>query len=432
MNIDDVLTSSVDSTTKGMPAGIGTLSLASVGKQGWNVLREDLPLPLLVLKKSALDRNSRWMRAFLKATGVSIAPHGKTTMSPQLFARQLEDGAWGMTCATVEQLQVYRAFGVKRVIFANQLIGRQPISFVLGEIARDPDFEFYALVDSTQGVQLLAEAASQHNTARPLRLLLEVGRRGGRTGVRTLEEAEIVARAVAKAAPRLALCGVESYEGTVPGMTDQEMEPGVAAIFDFQEQVVRLCSKFGLFDNNQSVVLSAGGSQFPDVAALRLRAIEVPSAVVIIRSGCYLTHDNVRYAASFARISKRNSTVAANEGGLVAACEVWAYIQSRPEAGIAFATMGKRDTGSDWGLPLPLYWYRPHWHSKPDSLPAGHKTFKLNDQHTWLEIPDNSPLKVGDMIGFGISHPCTTFDKWQVVPVINDDYDVIEAIRTYF
>ncbi|MGC1523218.1 MAG: hypothetical protein WA803_16875, partial [Steroidobacteraceae bacterium] len=148
MNIEGLLASRVDGTIKGMPWLDRPLALGEVGSQGWNVLREDLRLPLAVLKRSALEHNSRWMRAFLQAEGVALAPHGKTTMSPQLFARQLADGAWGITCATVEQLQVYRSFGVQRVLFANQLVGRGAIGYVLDEIERDPQFEFYGFVDS--------------------------------------------------------------------------------------------------------------------------------------------------------------------------------------------------------------------------------------------------------------------------------------------
>ena len=123
----------VDGRTKGIPPGMAPFPLADVGGMGWNVLREDMTLPLAVLKLPALDHNSRWMAEFLKATGTALAPHGKTTMSPALFERQLADGAWGMTLATVQQVRVARANGIGRIVLANQLVGRQAIDYIAAE-----------------------------------------------------------------------------------------------------------------------------------------------------------------------------------------------------------------------------------------------------------------------------------------------------------
>ncbi len=145
----------LDGRTKGLPAGTSALSRDDIARAGWNILREDLPLPLAVLKESSLQHNSAWMKSFREMTGVAIAPHGKTTMSPELYARQLADGAWGITVATVQQLRVCREHGIKRVVLANQLVGKQAIAYVRNELARDPEFEFCCLVDSIAGVEML-------------------------------------------------------------------------------------------------------------------------------------------------------------------------------------------------------------------------------------------------------------------------------------
>ena len=92
---------------------------------------------------------------------------------------------------------------------ANQLVDPQGIRFVLAEMKRDPGFEFYCLVDSPASVQRLAEVAKAANVGRPLRLLLEGGVAGGRTGCRTLEQAAAVARAVMAGAPHVILGGVK-------------------------------------------------------------------------------------------------------------------------------------------------------------------------------------------------------------------------------
>ena len=142
----------LDGRVKGIPGNVAGFPLGSIGAKGWNILREDLPLPVAVLRRSALTRNGAWMREYLALSGAVIAPHGKTTMSPQLFQQQIEDGAWAMTVATAQQLRICRDSGIARIVLANQLIGRQAIGYVLEEIKRDPDFDFYCLVDSVANV----------------------------------------------------------------------------------------------------------------------------------------------------------------------------------------------------------------------------------------------------------------------------------------
>jgi D-serine dehydratase len=194
IDLGEILASTVDERTKGFPGGIGAMALGDIGKRGWNLLREDVPLPAAVLKRSALEHNSRWMRAFLARTGARIAPHGKTPMSPQLFDLQLDDGAWAITLATTHQVQVARRYGIKRIILANQLVGRQAVRYVLDELKRDPAFDFYCLVDSPEGVEALASAARLAKIGRPLQVLLEGGMQGGRTGVRSRHGARSRAR----------------------------------------------------------------------------------------------------------------------------------------------------------------------------------------------------------------------------------------------
>jgi hypothetical protein len=86
---------------------------------------------------------------------VLLAPHGKTTMAPQLFARQLEAGAWGITLATMQQASLAVALGLRRLILANQLVGREDIAQARELVATVADLELYVLVDSLAGVALL-------------------------------------------------------------------------------------------------------------------------------------------------------------------------------------------------------------------------------------------------------------------------------------
>lgn len=421
----------LDGRTKGLPAGIAPLSLRDVPSRTWNVLAEDLPLPLAVLKESALQHNAQWMRAFQNLTGVVLAPHGKTSMSPQLFRRQLADGAWGVTVATVQQLRVCREHGIRRVLMANQLVGRQAIAYVLDELARDPNFEFYAIVDSIAIVDLLARAVALRKPGWPLNLLVECGVVGGRTGCRTIDEALNVARRVAAAGKSLRLAGVEGYEGSVPGATPAEKEARIASFVEFMAEVARRCVAEDLI-HADPVLISAGGSAYFDLVTALPRHLEGRMTRIVIRSGCYLTHDSDAYARAAQRMSERTPAINSLGEGLRDALEVWAYVQSRPEPLLAILTMGKRDVSHDLHLPFARSCYRSGSDTRPRSLPHGCTITALNDQHAYLTVPKGVDLAVGDMVACAISHPCTTFDKWRFLPIVDDDYNVVDAATTFF
>ncbi|MEO8448356.1 MAG: amino acid deaminase [Gemmatimonadota bacterium] len=421
----------LDARLKGIPGGTTPFAIDAIGEQRWNLLREDLPLPAAILRESALDHNSAWMQRFVAMSGAVLCPHGKTTMSPDLFKRQLGDGAWGITLSNASQLQVARTFGIRRVLLANQLVGRQAIRYVLDELAKDPEFDFYCLVDSVDGVDMLARAARERSIGRPLQVLLEGGFAGGRTGCRNLADGLAVGRAVKAAAPYLALRGIEGFEGILGFRDPSTSEPAVHSLLEFLSLLAAGCAREDLFGEGP-VILTAGGSTFYDMVMEQFRSALLPrEAHVVVRSGCYLTHDSHSFKDSFARLLERSAGARSLGEGLRPALEVWSYVQSQPEANRAFLTMGKRDCSYDMGLPMPFKWFRPGLHKEPVEL-HGHTISMLNDQHAYLDLPAGSPLKVGDMVASGISHPCTTFDKWRLLLVVNDEYDVVSAVRTFF
>ena len=430
MNLDSLLQSTLDRCVKGLPPAAASVPLGEVGKRGWNLLKGDLPLPVAVIKRAALDHNSGWMRRFLELTDARIAPHGKTTMAPQLFAKQLADGAWGITVATVGQMMVCRAFGIERIVLANQLVGRQEIATVAEELRRDPRFDFYCLVDSLAGVRRLAEVTARARIGRSLQVLLEGGIMGARTGCRTVEEALAVARAV-KAAPQLALRGVDGFEGLLNSGPAGEQDAKVAAFLDYLVEIARRCAAETLFAPGP-IILTAGGSAFFDLAATRLHNAAPQGVEVVIRSGCYLTHDSKSYRDMVGRLLERMPAAKSLGEGLKPALEVWAYVQSRPEPGRMIATMGKRDVGFDVTLPILEQWYRPGTHAAPQPTDGLGAVVALNDQHAHIEIAQDAPFEVGDLLSFGVSHPCTTFDRWQLIYEIDEQHNVIGAIKTFF
>ena len=111
------------------------------------------------------------------------------------------------------------------------------------------------------------------------------------------------------------------------------------------------------------------------------------------------------------------------------ALELWAHVLSRPEQGLALACAGRRDVGFDADLPVPLRFRRPGGQLVPA---AGSRVSDLNDQHAYLALAPGTDLAPGDLVCLGVSHPCTTFDKWRVIPVVDDGYHVIDAVHTFF
>src|SRR4051812_326226 len=116
--MSDLLDPVLDASLKGFPHGSPPLRRSQVAGQSWDVLAGDLPLPLALIRASALEHNIGWMQSFADQGGVGLAPHGKTTMSPQLLRRQLDAGAWGLTFANVTQLHAGIAAGARRFLIA--------------------------------------------------------------------------------------------------------------------------------------------------------------------------------------------------------------------------------------------------------------------------------------------------------------------------
>ena len=400
------------------PAGLGT-------RRPW-LFGPDFTTPVLVLRESAVAHNIAAMAAYCAAAGVSLAPHGKTTMAPQLLARQLEAGAWAVTAATIGQVQVYRAFGIPRVLLANELTDLAGISWLADELAADPEFECYLYVDSVAGVRLLDSSLRARGARRPVPVLVELGYPGGRTGCRDIGEAITVAGAVATA-PALRVAGAAGYEGGI----GHDREPqSLAAISRYCRSLRSLGEQLAAVAAPDAVILTAGGSAFFDVVVRELTdgwaAARRP--VVVLRSGVYVAFDHGLYA----RIAPGGtlSPLHAEQGpALRPALELWAHVLSRPEPGLALACAGRRDVSFDVGLPVPL---RFRLASGQLTSAEGSHVSALDDQHAYVRLAAGTGLAPGDLVCLGVSHPCTTFDKWRVIPVVDDDYRVVDAIRTFF
>lgn len=424
IKVDKLLAEPLDARFRAFGARPG-LSVGDVGAQGFSLRDGELPFPVLALRASALEHNLRVMHGWCEQRGLSLAPHGKTHLSPQLVRRQLEAGAWGMTAANVHQVAVLRAGGARRVLVANQVFGRAEVAWLERQRREDPELELSCLVDSERGVDLLDGALAGAGAQRPLAVLVEIGVPGTRAGCRSDDEARAVAAAVRRA-PHLQLVGVEGYEGSIGA---DRGEDTLAVVDAFLDRLAALADRLdgeGAFADCDEILVSAGGSAFFDRVAERVRfdrGLSRPVRV-LLRSGCYLTHDHGHYE----RLSPLRSSV--GRPPLRPAFALWAQVLSRPEPRLAIAGFGKRDAPFDLDLPLPEAVVGASGERRP--APAGLRVVATNDQHAYVELGSERDVEVGEVLVCGISHPCTAFDKWSLLPVVDDDDIVVDAVRTLF
>jgi D-serine dehydratase len=404
---------------KGIPAALPGATVGTIGELGWSVA--DLLPPVAVLRESAIEHNIETMAEYCRQHGFELAPHAKTTMAPALVDRQMAHGAWGVTVGTAFQARVLAGLGVHRIIIAHQVHDRVGIAEVARLLGEHPDVEVHVLADSLQGVALMDAALAALETPRPLHVLVELGMTGGRTGARSIEAALDIARAVSRA-PTLRLAGIEGYEGLAER---GELDSTLRAVDRFLDEMVRLAEAV---DRERLVegamILSAGGSAYFDRVVLRFGSIG-PEVTRVLRSGCYVTHDHSKYR----RLSPLDGR-GPSSPRLRAALEVWCAVVSRPEHDLVVVNGGRRDMSFDAGLPLAF----ATWHDEAGAveLEEWWPVDRMMDQHSMIRIPADAEVGPGDLIALGISHPCTTFDKWRVIPVVDDRHRVIDAVVTHF
>ncbi|MDQ1016637.1 amino acid deaminase [Streptomyces afghaniensis] len=408
----------VDHRFKGLPPDADGLTVGELAAQRRNLFTGGFATPVLALSAERLEHNLRLMETYADRHGLAFAPHGKTSMAPQLFQRQIEHGAWGITLAVPHQVRVARAFGTRRVFLANELVDAAALRWVCAELDADPEFRFVCYVDSVRGVELMDAALG--DARRPLDVVVELAAgEGARTGVRTEEECAAVADAVA-GTRSLRLVGVAGYEGEVPKADPERVTAWL-------RRLVALAAGFdeaGRFTDADEIVVSAGGSAWFDAVADVFAEIPELSRPVLklLRSGAYVSHDDGHYRklTPFNRVPE--------EGALEPAFRLWTQVVSRPTAEQAFVNAGKRDAAHDLDLPFAQVIRR----DGAERPATGVSVTALSDQHAWLSTTPEADLEVGDWVGLGLSHPCTSFDKWPLIPVAEADGTVVDYVRTFF
>ncbi|MFE1345228.1 amino acid deaminase [Streptomyces sp. NPDC058757] len=413
----------VDHRFKGLPPDAEGLTVGELAAQRRSLFTGGFTTPVLALSAESVEHNLRALEEYAERHGLAFAPHGKTSMAPVLFRRQIEHGAWGITAAVPHQVRVYRAHGVDRIFLANEVVDPVALRWLSAELDAHPDFRLVCYADSVRGVELMDEALRAAGARRPLDVVVELGAgEGARTGARTEAECTAVADAIA-ATGTLRLVGVAGYEAEVPGADGESVRAwlrrltGLATAFDGD----------GRFDPSVGeIVVSAGGSAWFDAVAdvfAEIPGLSLP-VLKLLRSGAYVSHDDGQYREKtpFNRVPE--------EGALQPAFRLWSQVVSRPSAGQAFTNAGKRDAAYD--LHLPEAQVVRSARTGEVRPAAGVTVTALSDQHAWLRTEDGAEVEVGDWVGMGLSHPCTSFDKWQLIPLVEADGTVVDYVRTFF
>lgn len=398
----------IDESQKNFPLAFHGKSIKKFIKSKPNLFQANFQFPMMVLKESALENNIAVMAKYCKSVGAELAPHVKTTMSPQIAQLQVDAGAWALTVANFWQAEIFRKFGFKRLIIANEVLESTAIAKIATLNSKNKaEIIFY--VDSLAGLEIVKAGTPADGK---INLFIEIGTDNGRGGVRDLALVKSIAQAI-KTDPRLNLRGVTGFEGAVP--TAARSAEGESAVHEFCQKIVAAGEVAYEFKSDDLFIVSAGGSAYFEIVAEELGKFSKPR-MLLLRSGGYVTHDHIYYE----EVYPAKSTGAP----LLPAIEVWSQLLSAPESDFGVLNLGKRDIGCDLHNPLPIAKYQ----GKVVKFTG--KIEKLNDQHGFMRSSDK--FAVGDLIGLGISHPCTTFDKWRLIPLVNDNYDVVDCIHTFF
>ncbi|MDH4984195.1 alanine racemase [Aminobacter anthyllidis] len=423
----------LDDRIRGVPPGTTAFASNAIGSKGWHPADGAMSLPVLTLDEQAFNSNRDLFFRYIRQAGAEIAPHAKTPMAPDLARSLLEAGAWGTTVADIRQASVMLSAGLDRLILANEVGGTGGAGRLAMLVAANPQADLHVFADSVASVEALTEIWRANDALPPLRVLVETG--AGRGGARTLGDANAIVDAILGTGSRLVAAGVATYEGAAGRQSQAETDAAISGLLDLTADVFALLrTRVGA---DAPLILSAGGSVFFDKVVSKLAPVVARdgNATLVLRSGAIFFHDNGVYDRAMATIDERNGFAL---GGLSVsarqsfrpALRLWAEVLSHPEPGTAICGMGMRDVSFDQGFPVVVGRYRSGKALTLKGVPP--TVVKLNDQHAFLSLASDSDLAVGDVLEFGISHPCTCLDRYRVIYGVDETGHVRNAFPTYF
>ena len=435
--LNEIFNSEIDSKTKGI-LNLNKIKIKNITKQKWNILNEDIQFPILTINESKFNKNIFSMKKYTDSNKVLLAPHSKTSMSPQLLSRIDKLGCWGFTVANNQQLSVLLQMGIKKIILAN-LITNDSNMYNFFELVKkyNKTSDVYICVDSKFGVNLLNKISFKYKFNINIKILIEVGLKNSRSGIRNIKSLKSLVNSINKLPMNFALSGVLFYEGA------SKTNNYFSSINNVKKSIAFAISSFDFLIQNNFIkdneyILSGGGSEFFDLVVDAFNNYKSTKKVkFVIRPGSYIAYGDGYYTSALNKIDNRKKIIIKNKTVKASslfkpALELWSFVISQQDKGKAVLNFGKRDVSFDLGLPIPLAIYRNRKLFKKIDNTKNIKIYKLNDQHAFIKFNSKFNLKVGDLLKFGVSHPCITIDNWNTLYMIDNRNIITEAVKTIF
>ena len=170
--------------------------------------RARLSTPALILDLTTFERNLRTMADLASSKNCSLRPHAKAHKCGKIGQRQVEAGAIGISCATLQEAEAMAAAGIAGILITTPVTSAAMIARVIalnGSVA-----DFVIVVDHPDNLSALAAAARA--AGKPLSVLVDCDIGQNRTGAVGTEAVLELARA-AEAADSLRFRGLQAYYG---------------------------------------------------------------------------------------------------------------------------------------------------------------------------------------------------------------------------
>ena len=329
--------------------------------------KEEIDTPALLIDVDIMEANIQKMADYFKTVNADLRPHVKTHKTPIIAHKQMEAGAIGMTCAKLGEAETMIHAGIRDVLIANQIVGKQKIARLIN-LAKHS--EIMVAVDDAHNVDQLSAAAEAKGTT--LRVLIEVNSGMNRCGTEPGQPTLNLARHILQS-KGLKFEGIMGYEGhtvITPTFAERKRLTG--------ESVEMLIgTKYFLEQNGVPVnIVSGGGTGTYAITGAYPEMTE-------IQAGSYVFIDS----------SYREVEGIGEEFGC--ALTMLTTVVSRPNPNRVIVDAGAKVLTSESGTPQPV---------GIDGLDMR----GLSEEHGNMTADPSVTLKPGDKIELLPTHCCTT------------------------
>lgn len=242
--------------------------------------KTELDTPALWVDLDRLEQNIAALAHHFKKAGVHWRPHTKGSKIPAIAHKLIGAGAIGITCAKLSEAEVMVAAGIKDILIANQVTGKQKLPR-LANLCRQADVK--VAVDNPHNVAALGAAAQHYGTT--IGVLIELNCGMERAGVQPGDAVLDLARVVAQT-PGVRLRGLMTWEGHTLDLSDatqkrQAIEQSIGLITSSAD----LCRRHGF----PIEIVSCGGSGTYQVTPFLAGVTEVQAGGAIF---CDVTYQS--------------------------------------------------------------------------------------------------------------------------------------------